>query len=406
MKKVIIALSLFLTLNGFTQAQNGTVQTQTATEEHTEGGIEFFHGTYAEALEKAKAENKIIFMDAFTEWCGPCKRMSATTFKEEQVGKFFNENFVNVKMDMEKGEGPELGRKFDVAAYPTLVFINEKGEQVHKSVGAVQAEQLIGTARQALSKIDKTKDFEKDYTAGKREPELILSYVRALNRAGKPSLKVVNDYLLKADMANPLTLKIIFEGTTQADSKVFDLLIKKKKDIIALYNEQKVNARIEDAIEKTANNAAEFKSPELHKEAKDMMKTYFPDKATAFALEADMKFYKSAGDVKNYCKACESFIKKEGKSNASVLYNTAKQMIDAFPADKNILTDASKYLKTAAENGGLCEYYFLYAKTLHLTGKKSDALTNAEKALKIAKETAMPMVPVVQNLIDKIKAEG
>ena len=402
MKKILILL--FLAAHAmFAQAQNGAEQEQPKATQISDGGIEFFHGTYAEALEKAKTDNKIVFMDAFTDWCGPCKRMSATTFKEVKVGKFFNENFINVKMDMEKGEGPALSRKYDVAAYPTLLFLNEKGEQVHKAVGALQADQLIGTARQALGKIDKTKDFEKDYAAGKREPELILNYVRALNRAGKSSLKVVNHFLLKADMTNAATLKIVFEGTTQSDSKVFDLLIKNKQQIVPLYSEQQVNARIEDAIQKTADNALEFKSADLHKEAKDKMKTYFPAKANAFAVEADMKFFKASGDVKNYCKACESFVKKEGKSNANVLYSTAKQMIDAFPTDKDILSNAAKYLKVAAENGGLCEYYFLYAKTLHLSGKKSDALTNAEKALKMAKETAMPMVPVVQNLIEQIK---
>ncbi len=398
MKKIFILLFVAAHLM-VAQAQKDAEQ-----EKHlSDGGIEFFHGTYVEALEKAKTENKLIFMDAFAEWCGPCKRMAATTFKEAKVGKFFNDNFINVKMDMEKGEGPTLGRKFDVAAYPTLIFINEKGEQVHKTVGGLQAEQLIGTARQALSKIDKTKDFEKDYLAGKREPELVLNYVRALNRSGKSSLKVVNEYLLKADMTDASTLKIIFEGTSQADSRVFDLLIKNRTQIAALVSPAQVNSRIEDAIQTTADIAVEFKSEDLHKEAKDKMKTYFPDKANAFAVEADMKFYKTTGDVKSYCKACETFVKKEAKSNANLLYNTAKQMIDAFPSDKNVLSDASKYLKTAAENGGLCEYYYLYAKTLHLTGKKSDALGNAEKALKIAKDSAIQMIPVVQSLIEQIK---
>ena len=407
MKKIIIALSFLATLINFTYAQDAPVKTAVGTDQHnTEGGIEFFHGTFTEAVAKAKAENKMIFMDAFTEWCGPCKRMAATTFKDPKAGKFFNQNFINVKMDMEKGEGPDLGRKFDVAAYPTLLFINEKGDQVHKAVGSLETDALIAQARSALAKIDKTKDFEKDYTAGKREPELILNYVRALNRAGKPSLKVVNEFLLKADMNNPSTLKVIFEGTTQADSKVFDLLIKNKTAIIGLYSTLQVDNRIEDAIKKTSDNAIEFKSAELHKEAKDKMKTYFSNQAAAFAMEADMKFFKASGDIKNYCKACESFVKKEGKSNASILYMTAKQMVDAFPADKDILSNASKYLKTAAENGGLCEYYFLYAKTLHLAGKKTDALTNAEKALKMAKEKAMPMVPVVENLIEKIKEQG
>ena len=398
MKKILILL--FVSAHAFfAQAQKDGQEKRLS-----DGGIKFFHGTFVEALAKSKAENKLIFMDAFAEWCGPCKRMAATTFKETKVGRFFNENFINVKMDMEKGEGPALSRKYDVEAYPTLLFINEKGEQIHKMVGGLQAEQLIGAARQALSKIDNSKDFEKDYNAGKREPELVLNYVRALNRAGKPSLKVVNDYLLKADLASPSTLKIIFEGTSQADSRVFDLLIDNRSKIVTLFGEAQVNAKIADAIQQTADNAVAFKSEDLHKEAKDKMKSFFPDKANAFAVEADMKFYKTTGDVKSYCKACETFVRKEAKSNANLLYQTAKQMIDAFPTDKNVLSAATKYLKTAADNGGLCEYYYLYAKVLQLSGKKSDALTNAEKALKIARDTATQMVPVVQSLIDEIKS--
>ena len=190
-------------------------------------GIEFFHGTFAEGLAKAKTENKLIFMDAFTEWCGPCKRMAATVFVDEKVGKFMNSNFICLKIDMEKGEGPEISRKFDVSAYPTLLFLNAEAGLVQRNVGAVPADGFISAARQALGKIDNTKEFEKAYNEGKREPELIYSYVRALNRAGKPSLKVVNEYLQKADVTQATTLKIIFEGTSQADSKVFDMLIKK-----------------------------------------------------------------------------------------------------------------------------------------------------------------------------------
>jgi thioredoxin-related protein len=395
MKKILFSLVTLLSF-GALLAQNGA----------DEKGIRFFHGTYAEALEKAKAENKIVFMDAFTEWCGPCKRMAATTFKDEKVGKFFNENFVNLKMDMEKGEGVDLSRKFDVTAYPTLVFINEKGEVVQKAVGALQAEQLIASGRGALAKFDKTKDYEKDYLAGKREPELILNYIRALNRAGKSSLKVVNDYLLKADMSQAITQKIIYEGATQADSKVFDLLIAHKAAITTLFSEQLVALKIQDAIEKTAENALVFKSPDLHKEAKNKMKTYAPDKAEAFALEVDMKFYAATNDPKNFAKACAIYVKKEAKSDARRLFNTAKKMVEAFPSEKSVLEDAAKYLKTAAENGGMADYHFLYAQTLHKLGKKSDAISAAEKAIQAAKESAMHLIPMVQNFIEQIKQEG
>jgi thioredoxin-related protein len=367
-------------------------------------GIEFFHGTFAEALVKANTENKLIFMDAFAEWCGPCKRMAATVFTDEKVGKFMNSNFICLKMDMEKGEGPELSRKYDVSAYPTLLFLNATGGLVQRNVGALPSEGFIAAARQALGKIDNTKEFEKSYAEGKREPELIYSYVRALNRAGKPSLKIVNEFLQKADMTQPTTLKVIFEGTSQADSKVFDLLIKNRAAITALYSEQQVKDRIQDACEKTAANAVQFKSTELHAEAKAKMKTHLPEKAEAFAAEADMKFFKAANDVKGYCKACETALKKEGKNDARNLYAIAKEMTDAFPGEKSVLKDAEKYLKKAAENGGLVEYYLLYAQTLHRNGKKADALTNAEKALKLAKETQMNAVPTIQQLIEQIKS--
>jgi thioredoxin-related protein len=367
-------------------------------------GIEFFHGTFAEALVKAKTENKLIFMDAYAEWCGPCKRMAATVFTDEKVGKFMNSNFICLKKDMEKDEGPELSRKYDVSAYPTLLFLNATGGLVQRNVGALPADGFITAARQALGKIDNTKEFEKAYADGKREPELIYNYVRALNRSGKPSLKIVNEFLQKADMTQPTTLKVIFEGTSQADSKVFDLLVKNRTAIAALYSEQQVRDRIQEACEKTAANAVQFKSAELQAEAKTKMKANVPDKAEAFAVASDMQFFKAANDIKGYCKACETALKKDGKNDARTLFAIAKQMTDAFPEEKAVLKDAEKYLKKAAENGGLVEYYYLYAQTLHRNGKKADALTNAEKALKLAQSTQLNAVPSIQQLIEQIKS--
>ena len=294
-------------------------------------GIEFFHGTMVEALDKAQKEDKIVFMDCFTEWCGPCKRMAATTFKEENVGQYFNANFINVKMDMEKGEGPELSSKYNVTAYPTYLFINPKGEVVHQGLGGMPGAEFIEVAKQAMGKVDNSKEFEKAYTAGKRDPALVLKYVHALNRAGKPSLKVVNDFLIKQpDLSLPDNLRIVFEGTTQSDSKVFDQLILHKDQIVALYSEQKVKDRIEDACNKTLQNAVTFKSPELRKEAIEKMKKYVPEKADLFALNGDMKFFQASGDPKNFCKTCESFAKKQAGNDANKLHDLAQQMYQAF----------------------------------------------------------------------------
>ena len=64
-------------------------------------GINFDHGTWKEVLAKAKAEDKLVFVDVYTSWCGPCKKMAAEVFPLADVGQLFNPNFVNYKIDAE-----------------------------------------------------------------------------------------------------------------------------------------------------------------------------------------------------------------------------------------------------------------------------------------------------------------
>lgn len=114
-----------------------------------EGGIVFFNGNWKQALNKAKAEKKIIFLDAYASWCGPCKVMARKTFRNSDVAKFYNKNFINIAMDMEKGEGPTLARRYPLNAYPTLMFINAKGELVAKAVGYYKAEAFLELGKKA-----------------------------------------------------------------------------------------------------------------------------------------------------------------------------------------------------------------------------------------------------------------
>lgn len=116
-------------------------------------GIKFFKGSWEEALEKSESEGKLIFLDAYASWCGPCKRMAATTFKNKEVGDFFNENFINFKMDMEKHkDGRRLSQKYRLTAYPTLYFVDATEAIAHKSVGGLNKSQALAFGKEAISK--------------------------------------------------------------------------------------------------------------------------------------------------------------------------------------------------------------------------------------------------------------
>ena len=67
-------------------------------------GVKFEEGTFAEALALAKKENKLVFMDCYTAWCGPCKILAKKIFPIKEIGDFFNAHFVNIQMDMENQE--------------------------------------------------------------------------------------------------------------------------------------------------------------------------------------------------------------------------------------------------------------------------------------------------------------
>ncbi|MBK7311923.1 MAG: thioredoxin family protein [Sphingobacteriaceae bacterium] len=115
----------------------------------TEEGILFFTGTWQQALDKAKNENKVIFLDAFASWCGPCKMMKHKTFTDKGVADFYNKNFVNVAIDMEKGEGPALAEKYGVDSYPSLIYIKADGKAMGKVVGYHKAKDFLEIGEQA-----------------------------------------------------------------------------------------------------------------------------------------------------------------------------------------------------------------------------------------------------------------
>jgi len=115
-------------------------------------GVQFIEENWNTALEKAKSQNKLVFLDIYATWCGPCKMLKQYTFSDTSVGNFFNRNFVNVSVDGEKGVGPQLAQQFSIEGYPSLIITDAEGKPVLVTAGYMPAQELLRFAGEALKR--------------------------------------------------------------------------------------------------------------------------------------------------------------------------------------------------------------------------------------------------------------
>lgn len=95
----------------------------------------FFEGTWKEAFEEAQRQNKYLFIDCYTDWCVWCKVADEKTFPTDAVSNVLNENFISVKVDMERGDGVALGVRYRVMGYPSYLMFTPKGKLAGKMFG-------------------------------------------------------------------------------------------------------------------------------------------------------------------------------------------------------------------------------------------------------------------------------
>ena len=130
-------------------------------------GIQFFKGTFAQALAKAKAEGKPLFVDFYAVWCGPCKKMEKQIFTQPEVGEYFNKHFIALQLDAEKPENVDVAKTYKVEAFPTLGIFDGEGKALSINVGYMNAQELLAMAKTAVGEV---KGFEQLYKEYRQNP--------------------------------------------------------------------------------------------------------------------------------------------------------------------------------------------------------------------------------------------
>ncbi len=384
MKKYLILLAFALLLGSNSFAQ----------------GIQFTQGTWKEIKAKAEKENKLIFMDAYAEWCGPCKKMAKDVFTQKEVGDYFNAHFVNVKMDMEKGEGIGLSNDFGVQAYPTLLFVNSGGNVVHRAVGYHTTDLLIGLAGAAKDPARNTGSLNARYDAGDRSPDMLRNLATARYDAMDGTyVKVADEYLAtQKDWGTDENLTFIFRMTDDLNSKMADYLMNNRSSFEAKFGKQAVMGKVDELVQNTITNAQS--EADLKKVETLYAKTY-PERATEMSGQLRMGFYAQREDWKNFAKVADAHFKKFPAEDWSVLNDMAWLYYDVVDTKKELkyaLGWAKKSVKMDKNYANTDTVASIYYKL----GKKGKALKYANQAIELAKASDEDY-SATELLVQKIK---
>ncbi|HTX87537.1 MAG TPA: thioredoxin domain-containing protein [Bacteroidales bacterium] len=213
-----------------------------------ENGIRFNNKPWSEILTMAKKENKLIFLDAYASWCGPCKWMAANMFTNDTVADFYNKTFICASFDMEKGEGIQLRRQYEVRAYPTLLFIDGDGNMIHRKVGAERkAIAYVNIGNTALDPQKCLSSYIRKYESGNYPEDYLPVYLQALTDAYLPVESVLQKYFASASgdqIYDQESWNIINRFVTDMNSPLFAFVVKNRAEYVKRYSQDTVFMKI------------------------------------------------------------------------------------------------------------------------------------------------------------------
>ena len=361
-------------------------------------GVEFVDGEWGEILALAELEGKTIFVDAYTDWCRPCKVMDKDVFTRPDIGDFFNTHFLNAKVNMEKGEGIGLAEKYQIIAYPTFLFLNYDGTVVHRSAGYKDVVRLFELGREALDEENNLKSLEKKYEGGEQSPEFLYKFLQTSYEAADGNhVKILESYLATQEDWNTDEVRaLIFQMLDTPDSPLFDYLLEHKKAFVTQYGASSV----ENQIQTLAYKSLEQADDPLEK-VEPLFKKIYPTRHEKLVASYKMTHYRQKEDGKGFATIATKYLKNTPSIEEEEINDIAWNFYDLVE-DQNQLKTLFKQLKkrvkkqnTYLNNESLA---LLYAKR----GKKRKAMKLANRAINIAKNTKSSFASA-EDLIEELK---
>lgn len=366
-------------------------------------GIEFQHISLEEALKKAKAEDKLVFIDFYTVWCAPCKAMSKNVFTLPEVGTIYNKEYINIKLDAEK-EGLAAAKKFGVNSYPTYIYLNANGNVVYKESGMRPANNFIQLGRDAVASENSQFSMEKlqaKFPNKQDDADFLKIYYTKMIEYGQNPTEGINAWLkvqkdIEENDVDMMEFLLKYKDYIILNSKGADILkanFDEYMDIATRSEEEELEVFKEVRLAKnTRDFALETKNPELwlnFMEAFNALPEKYKKRGNY--LEYKMTYYALLKDSGSYKKTVVTYVdslmadKSKNKSKAGVIVKDLYQKGGAYLKYADSKSEY-KTLENWIDYGnqlGTSAFYMddLTADMYYKKGKSKKAIILKEKAV-------------------------
>ncbi len=385
-------------------------------------GTYFEHGlSWAQVKEKAKAENKYLFLDCYTTWCGPCKYMTNMVFPQEKVGEFFNRNFINAKVQLDKtdndsdevkswyADGEAIAKEYNVRAYPTFLVFSPDGELVHRIVGGGDADKFIAIAEKALDPETQYYTQLKRYEAGERAPAFLKNMAEVAQGAYEQQMasELASAYLeTQPDLYTKENLEFLAKFSTDSKSKGFQVMLNEGAKVDAVLGEG-ASAKAVNAI--VLKEEVYAKIPRSMDVDLDSLQAAVAAKYPTVALDEpfaliNVQLLQAKKDWDAFQPAILDYMASYGAKVSANQLNSFAWTVFENCDDMACVSEALAWSKRSIDEteGKTPAFIDTYANLLYKSGSKDEAMAWQQKAVDLASADEKD---TYQATLDKMKKD-
>ncbi|TXF79570.1 thioredoxin fold domain-containing protein [Chryseobacterium sp.] len=369
--------------------------------------ISFQSLTFNELIAKAKKENKLLFIDAYADWCGPCKLMEKNVFTKPTVANYYNTSFVNARFDMEKGEGRDIAAKYGVRAYPTYLFINGDGQLISQNMGYMVEEVFLSLGKEANSPNNIKGSMKERFEKGEDSPEFLLNAMKLNMNTDFDFAKKASEKYFMTRKKGELTkdevgyLLYFIKSAEDPNYKIF----KTRKEEIVKFLPAETYTQFDNEmkLQKVLQNS--FDSEKKTVNEKYFLENAVPlvgkEEAEKTLNKALLNFYEQTANYSAYEKTALAYYKDPALFEDMELLKAAWIFSDHVK-NKASLQKAQEWTEKSVMKGETVENTYILAKILLKIGNKDLAKSYAEMSKYLAQQGKKDF-SLAEKLLQEIK---